>query len=220
MLDRFNAVQLEIVRKSWPVLLIYISLYSLSYSYVDIYHRDDDALYFLVMCMAVWLNFGLLVGILLRRKMVVRIHPLKLLTYLGLSIVHYISVTLATLFLILPGFYLMLRWLPAFALHLSERRGVIESLVWSWRRTSPHGHVLASVLAWPIAIYLAVLGANFALMFESGFNLEGLSDFRFAAWMILSNFGMSISAAWLTVLGVASFALLRDDAEEIAQIFE
>ena len=102
--------------------------------------------------------------------------------------------------LVVPGIVLIVRWLPAYAILLSENTRVTEALGQSWERTqSQFWPVLAAVLI------VFAFGVGAAVLYA-------LSDIApavpFEVATIGGNFALSLISAVFTALGVAVYGLL------------
>lgn len=133
----------------------------------------------------------------------------------------YLLVTLVVgagyLLLLIPGLYLAARLSPAIGLAVVERRGVVESIGESWRRSRPAWRALLLVqglLLLPLVGLSALVVAGTHL--EWGFFTSEDTSFESA---LLGNLTISAMAmaAWAT--GGAAYRLTIPGAREIDQVF-
>ena len=130
--------------------------------------------------------------------------------YFGVSILYGLGVLVGLLLLIVPGIVLAVRWLPAYAILLSEDTTVTGALSESWDRTRMHFWPLLAtvlVLAVLMVISMTVLLANSLVAAVSPVAATVAGNMLIAA---VSVFG--------TALGVAVFRYLRPE-QELSEVF-
>lgn len=131
--------------------------------------------------------------------------------YFGLSLLSGLAIVLGLVVLVVPGIVLIVRWLPAYAILLSENTRVTEALGQSWERTqSQFWPVLAAVLI------VFAFGVGAAVLYA-------LSDIApavpFEVATIGGNFALSLISAVFTALGVAVYGLLGAKSDTLGEVF-
>lgn len=135
-------------------------------------------------------------------------------TYFAICFVTSLAIGAGLVVLLVPGLYLLMRWLPSYARALASDDGVTGSLRWSWRATEPFQGVLARQLVGPIACYVPPV----AIMVHWEFVYWKQDAYSFTYELlasILVNLFISVSSAWIVVLCASSFDLIRSTADEI-----
>ncbi len=153
-------------------------------------------------------GYFLLVAMLRRTGLLSRTEGDAFLPYLGMSILAGLAVLLGLVAIILPGLFLMARWIIAGPLLVGRGDGVMKSLGESWTRTRGNelsiiGAALALVVL-PVALIIA------ARMFFEETDLIGMAVSQIA--------GSGISVV-LTAMGVALYGMIVGGAAE-AKAFE
>lgn len=204
----------------WRYLAAYVLFWALPYSLIDLFIPESSGAYFVMSFVGSGLAFALLITLLRRFDLLESGARTGIISFFGLSILHSLAVFLGVLMFVLPGLYLLLRWLAAFARLLSSDEGIPAALGWSWRKTE--GHVAALGLAFlaPGLLWLAGFGALFATDMVLVFFPNAPWETLYTASAVVGNVTIAVSLAWYTVLGVATYAVLRDPAGEDAGTFE
>lgn len=153
-------------------------------------------------------GYFLLVAMLRRTGLLSRTEGDVFLPYLGMSILAGLAVLLGLVAIILPGLFLMARWIIAGPLLVGRGDGVMKALGESWSRTRGNelsiiGAALALVVL-PVAVIIA------ARMFFEETDLIGMAVSQLA--------GSGISVV-LTAMGVALYGMIVGGASE-AKSFE
>lgn len=131
-------------------------------------------------------------------------------TYFVLNLVMTIPVIVGLLALLLPGLYLLMRWLPAYSRALMTREGASDAMRWSWARTAPWQRPLAMAMLLPLVPFAVSMLATIA----DSFLREDLDWTGYVALSVFINGTASLGFAAITVYGVAAYAvLLARDAE-------
>jgi hypothetical protein len=131
--------------------------------------------------------------------------------YFGLSLLSGLGIVLGIVLLVIPGIVLLVRWLPAYAILLSEDTDVPEALSQSWERTrSQFWPVLAAVLL------VLLLGAASAAIYAAS---EISSAVPEEAAIIAGNLALTLTSAVFTALGVAVYRLLGAKADTLGEVF-
>lgn len=211
------------MRSGVKFIVAYLVLWAGPYMYVDIAMPQSNGAYALLSFVGIGLNFFLLYSLMQVSDAGDEPTKTGFGAYFGLSILHSIAVFMGLVLLILPGLYLALRWLPAFARLLKSDDGITQALRWSWEQTSGRERDLALPFLFVMAAYLVGFGPLVATEVSYGSpeyvsyeTIEGL-DVPSAVFM---NIVMAVAGAWYTVLGVASYAWLRSGTNHVAAQFE
>ncbi len=133
-------------------------------------------------------------------------------TYLGIGILTGIAIAFGLLLLIVPGLVLAVRWAPVYGYALAEGESVTEAMGKAWTATGDHFVPILLTLLMPFALSAVAIGAYFFGADESG--LVSL-PFSLAANVML--YSATIVS---TVIGLACYALLRERAGMLADVFE
>jgi len=208
--------QAQIARKAVVPLAAYVVISTLIYVVVDLLYPEENSLY-LVSAIVVW-GMGFL---LLGQLMQITAPSGETLaggigSYFGLGLISGTAIGVALVLLIVPGLYLMLRWLPSYARLFHKREGVIESMRWSWDHTEPFQGPLAIAMVGPVAAYVLFFGIGF--WYE--FNYLELSDLGYQATVIGMNLSVSVAVAWFQLLGVAAYRFIQRRQSQPVEVFE
>jgi hypothetical protein len=131
--------------------------------------------------------------------------------YFGLSVLAGLGILLGLVLLVIPGIVLLVRWLPAYAILLSEDIKVTEALSQSWDRTrSQFWPIFAAVLI-VLALGLVAAGIYASSDISSAVPLE--------AAMIAGNLALTLTSAVFTALGVAVYRLLGAKSDTLGEVF-
>lgn len=133
-------------------------------------------------------------------------------TYFVLGLVIAIPVAVGLIALLLPGLYLLMRWLPAYSRALMTRDGVLSAMTWSWQRTEPWQGPLVAAMILPLALAAIAALAPFA----NTFVYEHLGRTGIILLSVFCNAVASIGFAGMTVYGIAAYSLLlgQDSTQE------
>lgn len=136
----------------------------------------------------------------------------RYLGFLGMAIVTFMGVGVATVFFVIPGLFLGARWLMAPAVYVDQGRGVFDALGESWQRTRGNtGTVMLALFLVLVMIVLAsgTLGGLFFFANDSGP----------VAYLVEAMVSEVFSIVLLT-LSVATYGLLSGQGEELAAVFD
>ncbi|MEO1729945.1 MAG: hypothetical protein AAFR64_04335 [Pseudomonadota bacterium] len=220
LFDQLIAEQKSIAARSWVYVFGFLVLSVVPYVVLDLFWYEETTPFFAVSFLSILLNFGFLHFLLKDNFLYENGLQAGIFSFIGLSFLHTVPVILGWILLFLPGAYLALRWLPAFARLFASEDGVMASLGWSWEHTSGIVGALAGAFAGPVVLYAISICA---LVFQ-GFYLEVApnADFEtvFTSTTIISNVAMSAGLAWYTILGVAVYSLISGQSRRIERTFE
>lgn len=155
------------------------------------------------------LHFWLYAG-MVRRTTALDFH--RFWPWLGIYILSMIGIIFGLIFLIVPGVILAVRWLIVLPLVIEGRMPAMDTFGASWEAVRGHSWsvfgagVILLILVWIIA---AVLGGSTLL-------LGGPNSIPGAIVTALSE---SVSTVVFVAFAVGGYRLLRDDTEELAEVF-
>lgn len=150
-------------------------------------------------------GYFLLVAMLRRTGLQSRTGGDVFLPYLGMSLLAGIAVGLGFIAIVLPGLFLMARWMIAGPLMVARGDGVMASLGESWNRTRGNElSIIAAALALVLIPVAVIIAAR--VFFEDG-DLVG---------MVVSQIGSSAISAVVAAMGVALYGLIVGGATEAA----
>ncbi len=177
--------QVRLARAGWIYVVVYLVATTAPFIYLDLYAFDDDGLYGLLSFLSWGFGYLLFVALMQKGGHLTEGKQTGIGTYFAVGIAVGIPVVLALIVLILPGLYLLMRWLPAYARALLTLDGVGNSMRWSWNQTEPFQRQLSVAMIGPVLCYVASLGI-----------------------------------AWLTILGIATFATINEQSERDSGVSE
>jgi hypothetical protein len=131
--------------------------------------------------------------------------------YFGLSLLSGVGILAGLILLLMPGLVLLIRWLPAFGFLLGSHQGVRQSLSSSWRRT--RGHFWALLAGAAVPFLIAATGGTLYFVVEA--NVAVPSEVLF----VLANLAIYAFTVVWSAYGFAAYALLRDDMDELSEVF-
>lgn len=134
--------------------------------------------------------------------------------YFGLSILQGLAYLAGLILLIVPGIILIVRWTPSFALLMSEKRGVMESMKRSWKETKGSFWPLFGVtLLGAVPALLAILMA--ATLFGDAVPTSATG----VALSMLTNVCVTAMSAYYALLGLATYRQLFRRNEGLSEVF-
>lgn len=204
------AEQKALVRRAPGFVVMYILITTTAFALLDIYAYEAHGLYGLVSFLSWGLGYILFLGLMQQGGLTPEGTRTGVGTYFALGIAVSIPVSLALVVLIIPGLYLLMRWLPAYSRALVSTDGVGNSMRWSWAQTEAWQRPLSLCMLFPILWF----GASIAVPAIYFNYVEYVGDEEFALWSIFINAGVSIGFAWLTVYSVAAFKLICERTVE------
>lgn len=173
----------------------------------QLYQRDYGPIGFLVMIASVVFQCRLF-GVMLGKGDVSG----RYLGFIGMAIVTFLGVGLATILLILPGLFVAARWLMAPCIYLDQQRGVFDALGESWNRTRGNTKqvILAILLFLVVIVLLALVIGGVISLFGAPALLGHLTDAVVGEVATVILIGMSVT----------TYGLLSGQGEELASVFE
>ncbi len=199
-LRNLNREQKHLVMKAWPYVLGYIVLGSAPNTFLDIYYYDEAGAYVWAGFLDWALGYILLLVVMQKGGQFAHGKTSGIGTYFALGIATGIPVGLALVVLILPGVYLLMRWLPVYARALTSPNLIGNSLRWSWNATERFQRPLGIAMIGPVLCYGIAAGSLYLH--------DGSSWTAYILSAVAANHAISLAHAWLTILGVAAFATL------------
>ena len=130
--------------------------------------------------------------------------------YFGLSILSGLGVLVGLVLLIIPGIVLAVRWLPAYAILLSENTTVTGALSASWDRTRAQ--------VWPLFAAMLLLAVLMAVSLTVLLSSELLAAVPPMVATVAGNLFIAAVSVFGTALGVAVFRGLRPQ-QELSEVF-
>jgi len=186
-------------------LLGYLVFSTAVFVAVDIFAYDDDVL-FLLSTIAVWIAGYILLVVLMRATDPQGEAGLGGIGgYFGLSILTGIAIGVGLIIFVLPGLYLFMRWLPAYARMQATGDGILASMQWSWDNTQQFQKPLAIALVWPVGLY----GIAFLILLAQEYQTLLTSDLAYNASVVAVNLVISVIVAWLQLLGVVAYRMIE-----------
>ena len=207
--------QIRLARVGWMYIGLYLIATAAPFTYLDCYAFDDDGLYGLFSFISWGFGYLLFVGLMQKGGYLAGGKQTGFGTYFALGIAIGVPVMLALVVLILPGLYLLMRWLPAYARALVTLDGVGNSMRWSWNETEPLQKQLSVAMAGPVLCYAASIGLLIAYeLLYYHFDWTG-----YVVASIFWNSGVSLGVAWFTIFGIAAFGVINERNERHAEVF-
>lgn len=213
--DSLVAEQLEILRRTALWMGGYVIISTSVYAIIDIFFAEDGGLFF-ISSIAIWALGYILLVVLMRSS-----GPLGerqsggIGGYFGLGILTGLATAIGLVLLIVPGLYLILRWLPAYARLQHKGASVTDAMRWSWNNTAPFQQPLAIALIGPAIFYMAFFG----LIVWQEYNLGSWSPQAYNLSVVALNLWVSIAVAWLQLLGVAAYRVIQREHEVPLETF-
>jgi hypothetical protein len=204
------AEQKSLVRSAPGFVVSYILITTTIFVLLDVYAYEERGLYGLVSFLNWGLGYVLFLGLMQNGGLTPEGTRTGVGTYFALGIAISIPVGLALVVFIIPGLYLLMRWLPAYSRALISDDGVGNSMRWSWAQTEPWQRPLSLGMVFPVAC----LGASFAVPAIYSNFVEFVGDTEFALWSIFTNGAASIGFVWFTAYSVAAFKLICNQTAE------
>ena len=136
----------------------------------------------------------------------------RYLGFIGMAIVTFFGVGLATVLLIVPGLIVAARWLMAPCIYVDQQRGVFDALGESWNRTRGNTRpvIFAILLFVVVMVVIALVIGGLIGLFGSPAILAHLTDAFIGEVATVILIGMSIT----------TYGLLSGQGEELASVFE
>lgn len=200
VIRELNREQRRLASNGRWFLVGYIALSTAICAVADIWFYDTSSVDFLMAVTGWALGYVLLVGLMQGGDYFSKGRSGGIGTYFVICLVTGIAISLALVVLILPGLYLMMRWIPVYARALTNEDWIGNNLRWSWAATEPYQMALSVGMVGPVLCYgLAWLPFLAPAAFASvSFELEA----------VLVNLVLSIGIGWHTVLGIAALSVV------------
>ncbi len=207
--------QQRLARVGWAHITGYLVLSTAPYVYLDLFAFDENGLYSLAGVVSWALGYILLVGLMNVGGHLESGKRTGVGTYFVLGLAIGVPVVLGFVAFLLPGLYLLARWLPAYSRALASDAGIGDAMRWSWDKTSPFAWPFAISILFPLIAYAVSLGLAFG--YEAW--TDRLDQASYTVAVILWNVVMSVGMAWLTVAGVAAYGMLARREEGFGAVF-
>ena len=212
--------QTAIAKAGAGTVLAYIVVTTALYSAADIL-MVEDGVYFLITIVG-WALGYLLLRYLMKASAAPGEAPLSgFFGYFALGLVSGVVIIAGLILLIIPGLYLILRWLPAYARLYVHGDGVVSALRWSWQETRALQKPLALALIWPLLFLALGLVGFFAV--EIGWIAWGESASQAASAsdivLVVVNLLSGIWTAWMQVLGIAVYRMIERGEPDLIGTF-
>ena len=137
----------------------------------------------------------------------------RFLPFVGIYILSLIGIVFGLVLLIIPGIMLMVRWTPLMSLVVDRQSGAFDAFGDSWEMTRGRGWSIFGA-----AIILAILMAIASAV------LNGLALFGGSGGTIIASAVQAVTDQVSTVLfagfAVGAWRLMRDNREDLAEVFE
>ena len=201
----------QILKLSLGSVLLYVGVLSGAMIAVDLASPDGGGSTMLVNIASVVAGY-LLIRVLVRDAGLAAGFERGFGAYFGLSLLSGLGLLLGFVCLVIPGLILFVRWQPAFAILMSEDDASVSgALEKAWQMTSGQfWPLLAAVLIGAAIMAVALLTYT---AFDLGYGVQ------FEVSVIAGNILLSCASVYLTVLGVAAYALLRTEGQGLEEIF-
>lgn len=201
---RLKQEQLRLASAGRNWILAYVIATSALYVIVDVYFYEENSINVLASILVWGAGYVLFIKTLDAGGYLHGGIKTGIGTYFALAIFMGILVALGLVVLIIPGLYLIMRWLPAYCRALLSEDGAANSMWWSWGKTEDHQGALSLAMLGPVAITASSIGILF--LYDAFY--DQLDWYDYVASTITSNLLMSTSIAWLTILGIATYGCL------------
>ena len=141
--------------------------------------------------------------------------PGRILGFVGLAIVSFLGVALATVLLIFPGLFLGARWLMSPVFYIDERMWVFGALGASWRHTAGNTGIVM------LALFLLLFGTLVVAGTVGGIvgAVFGSIGFDGLGFVIISGLAGELWSVILIALAVGVYRLLGASSSELAETF-
>ena len=201
LLRQLRHEQIRIARRGWLVLAVFVLANFTAYTFLDLIYRDDDQAYALLNFVVWAAGYVLMVALMQRAGYLERGKPGGPGTYFVLGLAYGTAVLIGFALLIVPGLYLMMRWLVAYPVAVTSG-GIVGALKRSWRMTAHHQKAICLAMLGPIGLYGVALGLPLLVLFDA--------DLTAAPILAIANLAFALGWAWLTILEIAAFGVLAD----------
>ena len=206
----FAASDWRLIKQDAKWVLLFLLLATTPVVLLDAYFYEWDALYWVVSLIVFVANYALFVRMMKRAGWLDNGQKTGIGTYFVLGLSTGIPITFAGVFFILPGAYLLMRWLPAYGWAMTTYGGVSNAMHWSWEATSSQQVLLSKALIGPVLFFILAL----ALWVHYDYVYYPDWDYSHAyeLWnSIGANLSDSISRVWLTATSVTAFGLVSEN---------
>lgn len=208
--------QQQIGRSGALAIAGYVAASTALYSVVDSYYYDEDSLYWGTAILVWGLGYALLVHLMRLSRSEGEQHLGGIGGYFGLGLFAGIAIVVGVILFIIPGLYLMMRWLPAYARYQHDGKDVVGAMRWSWEHTEGFQLPLFFALIGPVLLLAAALAFSLAQAFYLYDILDPVAVWPF--WVI--NLLSSLSVAWTQLLGVAAYRVIQRHHSVPVETFE
>ncbi|MFZ1743537.1 MAG: hypothetical protein WAT93_11810 [Pontixanthobacter sp.] len=132
-------------------------------------------------------------------------------SYFGLGLLSGIGIAVGLVLLVLPGLFLLVRWMPAYGFSFADGETVTDSLGKSWEATRTHFWPLAIAALLPMGGYVAAV----AILLLGADAAENMS----LPVALIANLVLYSSSALFTAIGLAAYSLLAQPDNGLEEVF-
>lgn len=222
---RIHSEAIRLARTAPFLLIGYIALLAL-YDTALIYEVfvEDTWLLFLSIAVDLSLVYFLHIVILQRGGLMERGATGGFGKFLGMSIISGVAILFGLALLLLPGLYLMIRWLPAAGIVLADGKYPTDALAHSWSVTSDAVQPAMVALVVPFAMLLVpaaiIMADDLAILFDTTSPFAELDDDTYYAGVLALYVVSTIGNTAMYVLGLALYSILRERPATLTDVFE
>ncbi|MEM8725550.1 MAG: hypothetical protein AAGE86_08515, partial [Pseudomonadota bacterium] len=143
--------------------------------------------------------------------------------FLGMSLISGVAILFGLALLILPGLYLMIRWLPAAGFVLAEGRYPTDALANSWSATKEAVQPAMVALVVPFAMLLVpaaiIMADDLAIVLDTTSPFAELDNDTYYAGVLALYIVSTIGNTAIYVLGLALYSILRERPATLTDVF-
>lgn len=207
--------QKRLARAGWAYIAAYLIVCTGPYIYLDLYAYEKDGLYALLGLLSWALGYILFVGLMKKGGYLAGGKKTGIGTYFVLGVAIGIPVVLALVVFVLPGLYLLMRWLPAYSRALVTSDGFGNAMRWSWQNTEPFQKPLSLAMIAPLSGY----GVSMGMWLGYDFFYDHFDWTAYVVAAVVWNGAMALGIAWLTTFGIAAFGMLTAQKSDLDAVF-
>ncbi len=204
---------IRLLRAAWPEALAYLGVTVTVWALIDL-QVIGEGLTSPAMIVDFVLAYLLTIGLLKKGGLAPGGLKGNFGGYFFVSFISGIAVVFGLVLLIIPGFILLVRWLPAFGLVVADGEPSTEALSKSWEATSGKFWPLFVAVLAPIALVAVPL----MMLFYYEFSADLLETP--ATYLVITTILSGLGSLAITAIGIASYSLLHDGAASLNEVFE
>ena len=211
--DSYTRQVFELAAQTWVPIVIALAAMTAPYVYLDMYHSEREAPYYLVDAILTVVEYLLLITFVRTLGVMPKGETGRIGTFFFVYLASAVLAGLGLIALVIPGLFLIVRLVPALAAAVAGKDDIVGTIKWSWRATEDVQWRIARALLGPFLCLMVVVGA--ILHWELVY-LEVPEVWTAYEWgsTLMINSSSAVMMIWLSALGAVVYRDIRGQRGE------